>query len=203
VKQNIFIVILLFLLSVKFATSQTEFYPANTFDLKLFGGKSSGTSFFDLNGEIKFQLPVQFQNEEQPERNYIFEYSSYQAGIKVEYALYDNWVLFSEIPIVYHSLLQKADTTVYVLTDSASMIYDTISYKREIGDFTLFQPSYYSLGGRYKFYSKLAYMAASAELRIPPGFHDGIQNDPDYEFLSDGALEFHTGIILGIKFEKG
>jgi len=32
--------------------------------------------------------------------------------------------------------------------------------------------------------------------------HKGIQNDPNYQFLSDGAFETIIGAVLGVKFEK-
>jgi len=184
------------------ALAQTEFYPKNTFDIRLLFGKSSGTSFCDLNGNTKFELLDKSLDIEQPKRNYIFEYLAYESGLRVEYAPKENLVLFSEIPIVYHSLNQRADTTIYRIKDTVNMTYDTLKYKKQIGDYTLLQPSYFSIGARYKIYSKLAYVAVTGELRIPPGFHNGIQNDPGYEFLSDGAFEIHTGIILGVTFEK-
>ncbi|MFH1051779.1 MAG: hypothetical protein V1779_12730 [bacterium] len=202
-KLSIIFIIVSILIPSNLVYSQTEFYPAKTIDIRFFGGKSSGTSFFDLDGETTFELPDKSLDDEQPERDYIFEYSSFESGIKVEYAPIENLVIFSEIPVVYHTLLQKADTMVYYISDTVNITYDSISYKKQTADYSLFQTSYFSIGGRYKFYSKLAYVAALAELRIPPGFHQGIQNDPDYTFLSDGALEIHTGFLLGIKFEKG
>lgn len=193
VKADIGIFFMLLLVPFTFLHSQTEFYSVKTFDIRIFGGKSNATSFYNLDGNTTFELPDKSLDEEQPERNYIFQYSAYESGIRAEYAPIENLVIYSEIPIIYHSLTTKADTT----------IYDTISYKKITGEYSLLQPSYYSIGGRYKFYSKLAYLAAMAELRIPPGFHSGIQNDPDYEFLSDGAFELNAGLLLGVKFEKG
>jgi len=177
--------------------SQTEFYPAKTIDIKLYGGKTSGSSFYDMESSIKTELPdIQLGNEEE-ERNFIFDYNEYIYGIKGEYAVTNNLVLFSDIPIKYYTLHERTDTTLY---DSSGNEYPQ---KIDRADFSLLQPAYLSLGARYKLYSKLAYAAISGEIRIPPGFHNGIQNDPDYQFLSDGALEFHSGLILGVKFEKG
>jgi len=161
--------------------------------MKLCGGKSNATSFFNLNGKTKFEISDKSLDEDQPERDYIFEYSAYETSLRAEYSPIENLVLLGEIPLLYHSLITRADT----------IINDTINYKKTTGDYTLLQPSYICLGARYKFYSKLAYMAAMAELRIPPGFHNGIQSDADYKFLSDGAIEVMSGILLGIKFEKG
>jgi len=177
--------------------SQTEFYPAKTIDIKLYGGKTSGSSFYDMESSITTELPdIQLGNEEE-ERNFIFDYNEYIYGIKGEYAVTNNLVLFSDIPIKYYTLHERTDTTLY---DSSGNEYPQ---KIDRADFSLLQPAYLSLGARYKLYSKLAYAAISGEIRIPPGFHNGIQNDPDYQFLSDGALEFHSGLILGVKFEKG
>lgn len=202
-KSFFIIIFFLFSLIYNLAFAQTEFYPQNTLDIKLLFGKKSGTSFYDLNGNTKFELPDKSLDLEQPKRNYIFEYLAYESALSLEYAAKENLVLFSEIPLVYHSLSQKADTTVYRIIDTLTMFYDTLKYKKNIGDYSLFQTSYFALGARYKFYSKLAYLAITGEFRIPPGFHNGIQNDPNYKFLSDGAFEIKSGIILGITFEKG
>lgn len=200
--KSLIIISLLVLLNTFQMKAQTEFYTPKTFDVKILMGKSSGTSFYDLNGNTEFQLPDKSLSEEQPERDYIFEYTAYESSVKLEYAPIEDVVIFSEIPFIYHNLKLRADTTIYGLVDSVNMTYDTLKLKKNIGDYSLFQPSYFSLGARYKLYSKLAYMGVFGALRIPPGFHNGIQNDTDYKFLSDGAFEFHTGIILGITFEK-
>jgi hypothetical protein len=182
--------------------SQTEFYPAKTFDIKLFGGRTTSTSYYDIEGKNKFELPDHSIDEDQEAKDYIFEYERYNFGIKSDYSITNDLVIFAEIPLNYHSILEQRDTTEYYQLSGDTTLY---SYEHKIkkADMSLFQPAYYSIGARYRLYSKLAYFALLGELRIPPGFHKGINNDPDYDFLSDGAFEFHSGIILGAKLEKG
>jgi len=72
-----------------------------------------------------------------------------------------------------------------------------------LNDLSLFQPAYFGFGARYRLHSNKTYSAIILEGRIPPGFHNGLHDDENYNFLSDGAFEVSSGLILGAKFEKG
>ena len=191
----VFSLVLIIFITSTYLNAQTEFYSEKTIDIKLYGGKASGSSFFDLEGNTRFELPDLSAGDTEKD-TITFNLNEYTYGIRGEYGLNDNTVLFAEIPIKYSTLIVKTDTTVF---DTSGQGY---TYKQIKGDYSLLQPAYFSIGARYRFYSKIAYSAFSAELRIPPGFHNGILNDPDYKFLSNGAFESRTGVIFGIKFEK-
>ncbi len=183
--------------------AETIFYPANTLDIQLFGGKANSSSYFDLEGKIITKEKDKSVSDDQNERIKLFDYEEYTFGIKANYSLTNNLILFMTIPIKYYSLSRRSDST-YILYDSSYTPAQPYTYSQKIplGTNSLFQPAYYSIGARYKFYSKKTYAALLSELRIPPGFHNGIQNDPNYQFLSDGAFETLIGAVIGIKFEK-
>jgi hypothetical protein len=189
-KKNIVYVLLILVFSSNCLYSQTDFYEKGTVNIKLFGGRTTGSSFFDLEGNVQTKI------------NYFgadtisFTYDEYTYGIRAEYSFTDKLTLYTEIPLKYYTLLEKKDTTVF---DDDGNQYTS---KLNSGDFSLFQPAYYSIGAKYLLYKKFAYFGLLSELRIPPGFYDGIQKDPDYEFLSDGALELHGGMLLGVKFAR-
>lgn len=189
-KRSIIFVLFLCLFSVNSVFGQTDFNSKGKIDVKLFGGKTSASSFFDLDGNQKTEINNISLD------TFLFTYEEYTYGIKAEYSLTDELTLFSEIPLKYYTLGEKKDTTYF---DSLDNPYST---KLNRGEYTLFQPAYYSLGARYLLYKKFAYFGISAELKIPPGFYNGVLDDPQYEFLSDGALEVNGGFLLGVKFAK-
>lgn len=202
-KSLLLLVITIISLSYFNAFAETLFYPSNTLDIKLFGSKASSSSYFDLEGKIITEEKDKSVSTDQNERKILFNYEDYTLGIKGEYSLTDNLVISLSFPLKYYSLSRRSDST-YILYDSSYTPPQpyTYSQKFNLGDNSLFQPAYYSIAARYKFYSKKSYSALLFEFRVPPGFHKGIQNDPNYPFLSDGAFETLIGAVIGVKFEK-
>lgn len=45
-------------------------------------------------------------------------------------------------------------------------------------------------------------IATNFDILIPPGFHNGLFDDPDYNFLSDGAFQINFGLTFLKEFKK-
>jgi len=198
IKNALLVIILMSLISTA-TLSQTEFYKKGTIDVKMFGGKDAGSSFFNLEGKVRTEKELPYNKD----KKYIFNLTEYIYGARAEYAVSDNFALSLSIPLNYSKLIEKADTTVISINNQVSPPdTSTETYRKTIGEYSLFQPEYFGIGARYKLYSKKIQAAWLFEGRIPPGFHRGIHDDPDYEFLSDGAFEALTGFSLNVKFKK-
>ena len=157
---------------------------------------ANSSSYYDMNGDITVSLQdtvlATIQNK------YIFEFRKYSIGVHIEYSILDDLGIYIKIPFNYYSLDEKylKDSNGFYPIDSDSNFITRPSY-------SLFKPGYYALGANYLLFSNIAFGVANLELRIPPGFHNGILNDPDYPFLSDGAFEILVGIDFGARFKKG
>ncbi|MGA2298469.1 MAG: hypothetical protein ABSG15_13065 [FCB group bacterium] len=168
--------------------AETDFRPANTLNIKMYGGTLTGSSYFDLNEQLIENLPYTPQNG-LGSKNYTFDYMKYFLGLNAEYSVTDKFMVFLNVPTGYNTLKE---------TYQSEFNIDSITK----ADYSLFQIDYFGLGAKYLLYSKKAYMALSFESRIPHSFHHSILNDPSYPFLSAGAFEFLPGVILGLKLEK-
>ena len=95
----------------------------------------------------------------------------------------------AEIPFTYSRLKEEYE-------------YDDHFIKQDRNTYSVTQPDYYRLGLKYSFFTGDLYSYSKLSLFIPPGFHNGIFDDPDYTFLSDGAMVFTPGLYMGCNFEK-
>ncbi len=69
---------------------------------------------------------------------------------------------------------------------------------------TLTQPSYYGLGARYALWRPgSSIVSVSAAVHVPPGFHQGLFDDPSHPFLSDGFFEGIARIEFGTRVKWG
>lgn len=65
-------------------------------------------------------------------------------------------------------------------------------------DRSIFAPAYLGLGGTVRLLESPLNASADLMLKIPPGFHRGIYDDPEHpSFLSDGFFQVSAGLNLG------
>ena len=82
--------------------------------------------------------------------------------------------------------------------------YYSISSTSRFTPRSIFSPPYLGLGATYSLSSERLYSSISAMVKIPPGFHSGIYDDPKHPtFLSDGFLQITTLLNVGFTFETG
>ncbi len=142
------------------------------------GARGQGDAFLQSTGEGEAWFSVSFAGT----RNYfsgdgetrLFDslettFTSWTFGLSADYGLLDNLELNVDLPIGYYSLT------------SASRFPDR----------SIFAPAWLGVGLTYaKAFGRLR-AGVSSHLRIPPGFHNGIYDDPEHPtFLSDGYLQF-------------
>lgn len=76
--------------------------------------------------------------------------------------------------------------------------YFAISSTSKFPDRSIFAPVWLGLGLTYQFITKPFAVSVSSQVKIPPGFHDGIYDDPNHPtFLSDGYWQFTNALNLG------
>lgn len=126
-----------------------------------------------------------------------FEYRKYTVGIRADYAPSSNLTVFADLPFSFHTLNEK-ESYRYYGEDSVS--FNTV--KKDLPSHSLSQADYLAIGVKYLLFKGLAFAYLHLEGRIPPGFHNGTTNDPDYDFLSDGAFEALAGTTFGIELKK-
>ena len=170
------------------STCEIEFYEKDSFHVRFSFSYLSTGSFYNKDGRM-----ISWRTDPDRELNpdYTFELSDLRLEGYFEYFFTDDASAYLQIPLSYNKL-------------SELFINDTNSTeeRESRGSFSLFQPSYYALGGKYRFSDDKLKPYAQVEFRIPPGFHDGILDDPDYSFLSDGAFEFIGTMGANLQFEE-
>lgn len=160
----------------------------NDFLVELSFSYFSTGSYYDKDGE---QVSWITDPERELAPNYTFELSSMNIQAYIEYSFTDEISAYARIPLNSSKLKET------YMNDTA------INGVREPrAEFTLFQPDYYAVGGRYILDYDELFPFIKAEFRIPPGFYNGILNDPDYNFLSDGAFEFLGTLGGAMHFDK-
>jgi hypothetical protein len=76
--------------------------------------------------------------------------------------------------------------------------YFRVSSVSKFPDRSIFSPVYYGIGATYQLTNNGFFSSISSMLKIPPGFHRGIYDDPAHpSFLSDGYFQLTTGLNLG------
>lgn len=105
-------------------------------------------------------------------------FSAVLLGATLRYGLASGIELNGELPLAWFSLVSK----------------------RRFPDRSIFAPSFVGLGGTVQLVRDSSFNAsADAMLKIPPGFHRGIYNDPDHpSFLSDGFFQAAAGLNLSL-----
>jgi hypothetical protein len=76
----------------------------------------------------------------------------------------------------------------------------TLSSESLFPDRQIVSPTYLGIGGTYQISSGNLSTSLSTMVKIPPGFHDGIYDDPEHPtFLSDGFLQVTTMLNAGFR----
>ncbi|MEO5931536.1 MAG: hypothetical protein ABIR47_16500 [Candidatus Kapaibacterium sp.] len=97
-------------------------------------------------------------------------------GVSGNYGLTNDIQLDAEIPIGYYSIVSQSRFP-----------------KRSI-----FSPTYYGVGATWQVLRGAVNASVSSMVKIPPGFHNGIYDDPKHpSFLSDGYFQLLTSVNVG------
>ena len=108
-------------------------------------------------------------------------FTAYTLGISANYGILGNLEANLELPIASYNL----------------------SSESRFPDRSIFSPAWYGIGLTYGQGFGQLRLALSSIVRIPPGFHDGIYDDPQHpSFLSDGYFQFLNMLHLGYSGEE-
>jgi len=168
-------------------SSEIVFRKEKSIFIKLYGGGSSGSSIFDLDENLLTKLTD--DSSKYSVKDYTIELSKNTIGLLCEYSLFDNLILFGNMPITFNSLEEK------YIGDSIGVRYDKAKY-------SLTHPEYFGIGAKYEFFRRKSYGVLLIEARIPPGFKRGMLDTSKNFFLGDGAFELLSGLAFGIKTDK-
>jgi hypothetical protein len=81
--------------------------------------------------------------------------------------------------------------------------YYQLTSKKLFPDRSIFQPVYVGIGATYELTHEVVSTTLGSMLKIPPGFHRGIYDDPAHpSFLSDGYLQWTTTLSGGMKLKE-
>jgi hypothetical protein len=180
------LIIILFLL-INAAKAENPFKYIKDINIETFFGLNSGSSYFDYSG--KSNLLAYDSTQSDTVKKYLFEKRDFLFGLRAKYKLSKNILLTAEVPILYSNLIERFEA-------------DSFGIKYERADLSLTQPLYYSIGGIFNLLDGNFYTNFNIELRIPPKFYNGVNSNPDYNYLSDGAFESLLGLQAGIDFNE-
>lgn len=101
-------------------------------------------------------------------------------GVSVDYGLFDNLEANVSLPVSYYRLTSDA----------------------LFPDRSILAPDWLGLGLTYQIIRHPVAASVSSHIKIPPGFHDGIYDDPNHPtFLSDGYFQFTNSLNLGFQLD--
>lgn len=81
--------------------------------------------------------------------------------------------------------------------------YYKLTSSERFPDRSIFSPSYYGIGATYQLSTGKVNSSISSMVKIPPGFHQGIYDDPEHpSFLSDGFFQVTTALNFGFNYKE-
>lgn len=102
-------------------------------------------------------------------------------GLSANYGLTDDLELNLDVPVGYYSLTSKS----------------------RFPDRSIFSPSYYGIGATYQISRGKVNSSISSMVKVPPGFHQGIYDDPNHPtFLSDGYFQVTSTLNFGFNLKE-
>ncbi|TAL71106.1 MAG: hypothetical protein EPN82_00375 [Bacteroidetes bacterium] len=186
--RRVLLLLILFYLTINDLFGETEFRNEGTIFMKLYGGSSSASGYYDLDG-IKINSLTD-ENSQVGQKDYTMDLTKGIMGLNCEYSVSESFMVFCDIPLTINELDE-----IYKSNDTTGLRYNKANY-------TLTHLEYVGLGAKYLLYSKKSYSFIMVEGRIPPGFKRGIPDTTGKKFLSDGAFELRTGLGIGLKSES-
>ncbi len=178
-----------FLLSIcSFAFSQESDLESELqkFKIELNYTRLSASSYYNLNDSNIYTYSV-YDAVNDTTRIYTFDYYHSIVGLKILYDLNTKLELSLYAPISFYSLDEKFMT-------------DEYGNREKKASYSMNRVDYIGLNTLYRLVDKPIYTNLMGEVRIPTGFHNGLYNDSNRNFLSDGAFEFLLGAQIGVKY---
>ena len=158
----------------------------------------SGSAYYDSTGNESSKFTEKVANPIKPSNPFAYygtEYKIYNFNIAANYRLLHNLVLRAELPLGLFSSKES-----YKFDDKIAPT-DTQNFTvKDRGSFSLFQPLYYSIGGRYQILDSGLFRASiSSEFKAPTKFKNGMQTDDNSSIKRYGSFEMLFGGDITLK----
>lgn len=149
-------------------------------------GYSTASSFYNMNDSIITSL---IYAQKDTIKHYTFDFYHTSIKLQTRYYIDDKFKLFLNVPIGIFELDEK------YLSNNAG-------YREAKNSYSLTRIDNIEIG-----ISKLWAIGAlttglAGSVRIPTGFYNGLYDNQDYEFLSDGAMEFHLETEIDVQIKQ-
>lgn len=186
-----YIIFALFYLSTIQLSAQRDFIKPDSskYRIRTYMSLTNRASYLDSSGSSITRYQKKIPEYDEP-IDYTLNYTIFTIGVKGEYYITPDFHLDVDVPFSFHTLQETEEH--YRIVDSTRYDFDY-----EPPAYTLYQFDYFAFALNYDLLqTDYIWNRYRIEARIPPGFHKGQFDDPDYDFLSDGAFEmyFQTGI---------
>jgi len=100
--------------------------------------------------------------------------------------------------LIFSATLNYGLTESLELNAEAPVGYFTLTSAQRFPDRSIFSPVYFGAGATYQLSRGTINSSISSMIKIPPGFHHGIYDDPAHpSFLSDGYLQVLSTVNVG------
>lgn len=184
-----------FVVVIYFITSLTLFSQQKTkilipkpvrWEFGLIAGYSTASSFYNLNDSLVSSLIYALKDTI---KNYTFDFYHTSITLQARYYIENELKIFINMPIGFFELEEKYQR-------------DNYGYRESKNRYKLNRIDNIELGVSKVWIFGLLTSGLVGSVRIPTGFHDGLYDDPNYEFLSDGAMEWHLGTELDVQLKQ-
>lgn len=149
-------------------------------------GYTTASSFYNINDSLVVSAIYALQDTI---KHYTFDFYHTSITLQARYYIEDKFKVFFNMPIGFFELDETYQR-------------DEYGYREAKKQYTLNRIDNLELG-----ISKLWIIGAittglAGSVRIPTGFHNGLYDNPDYEFLSDGAMEWHLESEIDVQVKQ-
>ncbi len=195
-------ILIIFLVAVATGKSEIIFNEGKTLQINFGLSYSNTGSRYNLDGKFKADYldTIPARNQPTPDSikmdaiRGIFNIKKYTAHFGVNFAITNNSNCFIQMPLSYITLSDKYEPT---LNSTGEKLDKFPAY-----DFSLTQPDYYLIGGRYRIDSAKLSPIVTLAASIPPTFRNGYQNDTSKSFKLYNSYQFFLAGAGNLQFEK-
>lgn len=151
------------------------------FELSLDYRMGNASIIYDNNGNsVSRLIDTLAKITDSTFRNYTFQHTNYSLVPTLKWSPNKDWTLTGRLAFTYATYNEKYG-------------YDS-NYVQEVkADFSMIQAEYFSVDADYFLLNSDFKWSLLGGFVMPFGFHNGQMNDPNYDFLSDGAFELKLG----------
>lgn len=191
-KNRNFIAIVIVIISITSITLHSQQKKNNLipepikWEFGLITGYTTASSFYSLNDSLISSLIYALKDTL---KHYTFDFYHTSITLQARYYIEDNFKVFINMPFGFFELEEKYQR-------------DNYGYRELKNRYTLNRIDNIEFGLSKIWTIGILTSGLIGSVRVPTGFYDGLYDNPDYEFLSDGALEFHLGTELDIQLKQ-